>query len=214
MKLEVEDQIPLKWPDGQDRTLIDRRKSKAAWKKTFLQYKTRLVRQLETLGMASAMVSYNAAPMDRQDPGVVLYFSTPQKEDYSWQAALGITTPMPTEEQIDSAFRAKAMKHHPDKVAGGSGGDPKLYYQYDAHRTKAKAWIRGTYRQEKEYAIAVDRCTEPRWNLEAIRRILMAVTVMDEYGNPGTLERTFKGFRVALPAHASSSEVSSGTSVA
>lgn len=205
-KIRMSEQSPLKWADGQERTLIDRRKPKNGWKKTFRQYTERLTKQLQILGMAEATISFNQAPMDRQDPGVALYFSAPQKEDYSWQASLGIDSPMPTEQQIDKAFKAKAMKHHPDSVSGGSGGDPKLYYQLDAHRKKALAWVRGTYKTDQEYVIACDRCTEPRWNLEAIRRILLAVAVMDEYGNPGTLERTFRGFRVALPAHASSEE--------
>lgn len=211
-KKEVEIKItlglesPMKWPDGQERTLLDRRKTKNGWKRTFQQYVERLTKQLQILGMAEAVVSFNPAPLDRQDPGVALYFSAPQKDDYSWQAILGITSPMPSAAEIDKAFKAKAMKHHPDMVAGGSGGDPKLYHQYDSAKKKALAWVNGTSSIEREYVIACDRCTEPRWNVEAIRRILMAVTVMDEYGNPGTLERTFRGFRVALPAHASSKE--------
>jgi hypothetical protein len=205
VKIRMSEQSPLRWADGQERTLIDRRVAKNGWKKTFRQYLDRLAQQLEKLKIEEATVSFNAAPMDRQDPGVALYFSKPRKDDYSWQVALGIDSPMPTLDQINSAFKQKAMIHHPDRVAAGSGGDPKLYSQFDEHRKKAVAWVKGT-QGEREYVIAVDRCTEPRWNLEAIRRILMAVAVMDEYGNPGTLERTFKGFRVALPAHASTEE--------
>jgi hypothetical protein len=209
-KVRMSEQSPLKWPDGQQRTLIDRRVSKNGWKKTFRQYTERLTQQLQKLGMAEATISFNQSPMDRQDPGVALYFSAPQREDYSWQAALGIDSPMPTEEQIEKAFKAKAMKHHPDMVKQ-SGGDVKLWYLYDEHKKRALAWVKGTYKAEREYVIGCDRCTEPRWNLEAIRRILMAVAVMDEYGNPGTLERTFKGFRVALPAHASTEEKHAAT---
>lgn len=202
--IRLSEQTPLKWPDGQERTLIDRRVPRNGWKKTFKQYADRLVQQLKKLGVEDATVCFNPSPSDRIDPGVAVYFSTPQKQDFSWQVALGIDSPMPTIEQIDDAFKAKAKKHHPD-VAQQTGGDPKFYYQFDQHRQNAVAWIRGTAR--KEYVIAVDRCTEPRWNLEAIRRILIAVSTMDEYGNPGTLERTFRGFKVALPQHASSSEV-------
>jgi hypothetical protein len=204
-KVRMNEQSPLRWPDGQERTLIDRRRSKNGWKKTFRQYTERLTQQLQKLGMAEATISFNQSPMDRQDPGVALYFSAPQREDYSWQAALGIDSPMPTEEQIEKAFKAKAMKHHPDMVKQ-SGGDVKLWYLYDEHKKKALAWVKGTYKADREYVIACDRCTEPRWNLEAIRKILIAAATMDEYGNPGTLERTFKGFRVALPAHASTEE--------
>jgi hypothetical protein len=203
LAINVSEKTPLKWAEGQERTLIDRRVPKNGWKKTFRQYLDRLALQLDKLGIAEATVSFNPSPMDRQDPGVALYFSKPRKQDYSWQVALGIDSPMPTLDEINDAFKRKALPHHPDSDSVRQGkGDPKLWYQFDQHRKNAIAYVKGT--AQTEYVIAVDRCTEPRWNLEAIRRILMAVAVMDEYGNPGTLERTFKGFRVALPAHASS----------
>jgi len=192
---------PLEWPYGQERTLIDRREPRNQWRKTFLQYWDRLSKQLVKLGIEEAMISYNPSPSDRKDPGVALYLALPEKDDYSWQAALGISNPNPTEKEISDAFKAKAMKHHPDMVLGGSGGDVKLYTIYDNHKRRALAYIKGE--TSHDFCIAVDRCTEPRWNLEAIRRLLMAVSVMDEYGNPGTLERTFRGFKTALPAHAS-----------
>lgn len=201
----ISEELPLKWPDGQERTLIDRRKPRAPWKKTFRQYAERMAIQLGKLGIEQAVISFNPAPLDRQDPGVTIYFSRPMKEDYSWQVALGLDTPMPTLEQIKNAFNKKARIHHPDSDSVRQGqGDVKLFYQYDEHRKKAIEWVTGKHNLKHEYAIACDRCTEPRWNLEAIRRILMAVTVMDEFGNPGTLERTFRGFKTALPAHASS----------
>lgn len=203
LKIHVSEQSPLKWPDGQERTLIDRRQPRNAWKKTFRQYAERLGLQLQKLGVVEATISFNGAPNDRIDPGVALYFAKPKKQDSSWQVALGIDNPMPTIEQINDAFKAKALKHHPDSDSVRRGhGDPKLWYQFDQHRRDAIAFVSG--KAVTEYAIAVDRCTEPRWNLEAIRRILIAVSTMDEYGNPGTLERTFRGFKVALPAHASS----------
>jgi hypothetical protein len=201
--IRVSEQSPLKWPHGQERTLLDRRMAKNGWKKTFRQQVERLTKQLEKLGIVEAELTFNPAPADRTDPGVALAFAQPKKQDYSWQVGLGIDNPMPTERQINDAFRAKAMIHHPDKVKE-AGGDVKLYYRYDEYRKQALAWISG--KVEREYAIAVDRCTEPRWNVEAIRRILIAAATMDEYGNPGTLERTFRGFKVALPAHASSEE--------
>lgn len=199
--VDIKDETPLRWPYGQERTLIDRRASRNAWKKSFRQYEERLTLQLQKLGIQEALVSYNPSPSDRRDPGVALYFAKPEKEDYSWQAALGIDSPNPTEQEINDAFKLKAKKHHPDMVAGGSGGDVKLYQMLDDHKRRALAWVRGTVAHD--FCIAVDRCTEARWNLEAIRRILMATAVMDEYGNPGTLDRTFRGFKVALPAHAS-----------
>ena len=85
-----------------------------------------------------------------------------------------------------------------------------MWIVYSDHKRRALASIKGEV--SHDFCIGVDRCKEPRWNLEALRRILMATAVMDEYGNPGTLERTFRGFRVALPQYAS--EDSHGTTVA
>lgn len=210
--VRVGEQSPLRWPDGQERTLIDRRVDRKAWKKTMRQYLERLGIQLGKLGIREATLTFNSAPTEKQDPGVALYFSKPRKQDSSWQVGLGIDNPMPTKDEINDAFKKKALIHHPDSDSVRQGkGDPKLYYQYDLHRRNALAYITGADRAE--FAIAVDRCSEPRWNVEAIRRLLMAIALMDEYGNPGTLERTFRGFRVALPAH-KSTEVQDGATVA
>lgn len=201
LKIQMKESTPLRWPIGQERTLLDRRMMKNGWKQSLRQYADRLAAQLDKLGIESAELTFNPAPSDRTDPGVSLYFAQPQSADYSWQVGLGIDKPMPTQKDIDDAFKAKAMIHHPDRVKE-TGGDIKLYYRYDEYRKKAIAWINGVV--EREYVIAVDRCAETRWNVEAIRRIVIAAGTMDEYGNPGTLERTFKGFKVALPAAASS----------
>lgn len=200
--MKMDEQNPLKWPDGQEHTLIDRRKAKLAWKKTFRQQRDRLVKMLERLGVSEVLVSYNLSPADRVDPGVALYFSKPLKEDYSWQSALGIDIPNPTSEQIEKAFKTKARVYHPD----GSAPDPKLYDILDQHKKRALAWVNGTQSQHHEYCIACDRCTEPRWNMFAILKIVQAVAVMEEYGNPGTLERTFRGFKMALTTGPSSEE--------
>jgi hypothetical protein len=208
LSIRATDQNPLRWPDGQERTLIDRQTARNAWKKSFAEYRQKILERLDIFGVSEVLFSYNLAPSDRQDPGVAMYFSKPRKEDYSWQAALGIDKPMPTKEEIEDAFKAKALKHHPDEVGRGSGGDIKLWYVLKEHKDRAIAWVTGNYTREGEYAIAVDRCKEPRWNLRAIWEILKAVAVMDEFGNPGTLERTFRGFKTALPAKASTSKES------
>jgi hypothetical protein len=197
---------PLKWPDGQEHTLIDRRREKKAWKKTFLQQKDRLLKQLEKLGVGEALISFNPSPADRLDPGVAVYFSRPLKEDYSWQSALGIDIPNPSAEQIEKAFKAKARIYHPD----GSAPDPSLYNILDQHKKRALAWVNGEQSSHHDYCIACDRCTEPRWNLFAILKIIGAVSVMEEYGNPGTLERTFRGFKLSLPMNASESATKVG----
>jgi hypothetical protein len=201
MKLEAHDETPLRWPDGQEHTLIDRRRAMRVWQRPLKFYRERLLRQLEKMGVSEALVSYNPPPSDRLDPGVCVYFSKPMKEDYSWQSALGIDNPAPTIQQINEAFRAKAMVHHPDRVVA-TGGDVKLYYQMDEHRKRAIAWVEGTHRREHEYCIPCDRFHEPRWNVMGVYKILAALSVLDDLGSPGALERSFRGFRTALPAHA------------
>jgi hypothetical protein len=206
LKIKASVQNPLRWPEGQERTLISQQTSRNAWKKSFAEYRHKILERLEIFGVSEVVFSYNLAPSDRQDPGVAMYFAKPRKEDYTWQAALGIDKPMPTKEEIEIAFKSKALKHHPDEVGRGSGGDVKLWYMFKEHKDRAIAWVTGSYVNEGEYAIAVDRCKETQWNLRAIWEILKAVAVMDEFGNPGTLERTFRGFKTALPAKASTAK--------
>jgi len=207
-EVRMREEKPLRWPHGQQRTLIDRREPRNAWKKTFNQYRERLSGQLQKLGVREALLSYSDSAA--RDPGVALYFAMPEEQDSSWQVALGIDNPNPTEDEINAAFRLKAKKHHTDEIARGSGGDEKLFLALSEHKRRALAYVRGEV--EEEYCIGVDRCTEARWNLEAIRRILIASATMDEYGNPGTLKRTFRGFKVALPAH--ETEVNNGPTAA
>jgi hypothetical protein len=206
LKIEVREERPLKWPDGQERTLIDKRVSRAAWKKNFTQQLHRVAELLDKLGVSEMLACYNPSPADRVDPGVAVYFSKPLKEDYSWQSVLGIDIPNPTERQINDAFKEKAKLYHPE----GRTPDAKLYEQLDQHKKRAIAWVNGTQFHQHEYCIACDRCAEPRWNMFAVFKIAQAAATMDEYGNPGTLERTFKGFKVALPAAASTVEVKDG----
>jgi hypothetical protein len=62
------------------------------------------------------------------------------------------------------------------------------------------------HRKDHEYALPCDRFTEPRWNLNALRLGLAALRKLEEFGLPGMLERTFRGFRVQIAEHASSEE--------
>ena len=197
-QIHVEEQQQLKWPDGWERTLISGRKAQASWKKTFKGYRDALVKELSRIGVTEALICYNLSPADRMDPGVAVYFSRAVTEDYSWQVALGIDSPASTLKEIDDAFRKKAMLHHPDR-----GGDIEVYRSLSQHRDKAKAWVLGTHKAEHEFVIPCDRFTETRLNLNAIRLALAAFRQLDRVGVPAILERTFKGFKVALPAHAS-----------
>lgn len=200
-KVRVSDQSPLKWADGWDRIPIGERRDMKAWKKPFTYYRDALVQQLERLGANEVVISFNNGDEARRDPGVTVYFSRPVKEDYSWQMGLGIDNPAPTLQEIEDAYRKRAMVHHPDR-----GGDVEIFKKLGAYRIAARAWIMNAQRSDHEFALPCDRFKEPRWNLNALRLGIAALRRLEEYGLPGMLERTFRGFRVALPAQASSEE--------
>lgn len=200
-KIRVEDRSPLKWADGWDRIAIGERREMKAWKKPFTYYREALVQQLARLGANEVLITFNQGDDARRDPGVTVYFSKPMQEDYSWQMALGIDNPAPTLAEIDEAYRKKAMVHHPDR-----GGDIEVFKRLGKHRVQARAWVMNKTRGEHEFALPCDRFSEPRWNLNALRLGIAALRRLEEYGLPGMLERTFRGFRVALAAHASGEE--------
>jgi hypothetical protein len=55
--------------------------------------------------------------VEPRDVGVAVYFSRKLKEDFSWQDALGITIPAPTEEQVQDAFKRLARSITPTAAA-------------------------------------------------------------------------------------------------
>ena len=122
-----------------------------------------------------------------------MYFSKPREEDYGWQTALGIDSPLPTMAEIDDAFRRKAAQYHPDRP----GGDVEIFRALGQHRDRAKAWILNKG-DEHEYALACDKFAESRWNINALKLGVAALRKIEEYGLPGMLERTFKGFKTAI----------------
>lgn len=198
-KINAREHSPLNWPAGWTRTEIRDRKPQNGWKGNFRAYRDAVVKELSRIGVTDILISFNVEPTSRMDPGVAVYFSKPLEADYSWQAALGINTPAPTLEQIEGAYREKAMIHHPDR-----GGDIEIFKQLGEHRKQAREWVLGTHSHQHDYSIPCDRFNEVRLNLSAIRLGLSALRQLDRVGIPGALERTFRGLKTALPAHASS----------
>ena len=189
----------LKWPDGWQRSRIESRKPNGAWKRTLKQSIEALAVELKRHGSTQFEVSYNVAPLDRQDPGVAVYFSKQMEEDYSWQDVLGIESPTPTLAEIETAYRAKVkvnMDNHPDR-----GGDGQIINTLLQNRAQAIAWVRGTHRTDHEYVIPCDKFTEVRLNVNAVVLLLKAMRQIDRLGLPGVMERSFQGFRASLPAH-------------
>lgn len=190
---------PLKWPDGWEHTLIGARKSYLGWKKTQLQTLDAIHQEVSRMKPKPSeyIISFNPAPSDRTDPGAAIYWSGNIVEDYSWQTVLGLGS-VPTIAEVEEAFRRKALPHHPDR-----GGDVTLFQQYLTARDQAKSWILGTHKQAHDYSIACDRYTETRWNLNALRMALSYLRGLDRVGVPGVVERSFRGFKQALPVKAS-----------
>lgn len=196
---QVDEIQNLKWPDGWSRTRIQDRKTQSAWKKNFSGYREALVKELGLMGATSILIS--RSNNERLDPGVAVWFSL-KKEDFSWQEGLGIDTPAPTLDEIESAYREKAIKHHPDR-----GGDIEIFKKLGEYRKHARAWVTGTHDQQHEYVVPCDKFTESRLNLAALRLAFAAFRSLERVGVPAILERTLNlAFKTALPVHATGGE--------
>ncbi len=108
MRLDAREESPLRWPEGWSRTLIENRKTQASWKKPFSFYRDAVVHELERMGVNSAVISRNDLAKERLDPGVAVWFSLKPSEDFSWQTGLQLDNPVPSLEEIDSAYRRLA----------------------------------------------------------------------------------------------------------
>jgi hypothetical protein len=202
-KIEVNDTTPLRWPEGWSRTLIDHRKTQASWKKPFAFYRAAIEKELERMGVSSVSISRNEPSKERLDPGVAVWFSIKATTDFSWQAGLQLDNPAPSLDEIDSAFRRLAQKHHPDAVANGSNGDVQMFHKLTDYRKKARAWVLGGEAQQHDNCIPCDRFTDARQNLAAILSALRHFRGLERVGIPAILERVMSSaFKTALPAKA------------
>jgi hypothetical protein len=191
--IDLVEESNLRWPDGWERTRIQDRKPQSAWKKPLSGYKDALIKELKVMGATSILISRSGN--ERMDPGVSVWFSM-KKEDFSWQDALGIDSPAPTIEEVEEAFRKKAMNHHPDR-----GGDIEIFKKLGEHRKNARAWILGTHNQRHEYVVPCDKFNETRLNVAALRLAFAAFRSLESVGVPAILERTLdRAFKTALTA--------------
>lgn len=178
-----------------------------SWKGTANKYREALMTELERMGAPSFVISSNVpvnsrnvmtAGVEPRDVGVAVYFSRKLKEDFSWQDALGITDPYPTEDQIQDAFKRLAKQYHPDNALSG---DLAMFQAVSRHRDNAIRWLKQKDKQAFDYVIANDQFKEVRLNMAAIVMSLRALRQLDRCGSTGLLERAFKGF-TALEANA------------
>lgn len=207
MVTDKKEAYPLSWPDsGWQRTRPQDRKTMAVWKRNANQYREALITEMERMGAPSFVISSNvplnmrgvltSGGVEPLDVGVAVYFSKKVKEDFSWQDALGIHDPAPTEAQINDAFKRLAQRYHPDH-----GGDMAMFQELSKKRDHALRWVTRATNQRFDYVIANDQFKEVRLNMAAIVMSLKALRQLDRCGSTGLLERAFKGFS-ALPAYA------------
>src|SRR5258706_1209780 len=102
--------FPLQWPESWTRTRPQDRRKMAAWKRTANQYRDEIVKELERIEAPSFVISSDVPLTNRDsmtrgieplDVGVAIYFSRKVKEDFSWQDALNLHQPAPTEQQVN-----------------------------------------------------------------------------------------------------------------
>lgn len=191
-KLEVLEEMRLRWPDGAERTRIKDRIGAARWKKPWKECKESLTDELERLGATSILITRSED--ERLDPGVAVWFSR-TKEDFGWQQGLGLESPAPTIDEIDAAFRDRARKAHPDSPGGG---DPTLFKQLSEWRLAAKAWILGTHAHGHEFVMAIDQYDEARLNLKALQMAFFYIRRLEDVGAPAILSQTLGAFRAKL----------------
>src|SRR5580765_6355079 len=119
MVAEKKEAFPLSWPESWPRTRLADQRTMASWKRSANDYREELAKELDRRKAPIAIISTNvplsvrgqmvlAATANVRDVGVAIYFSMPMKEDYSWQDGLGLQSPAPTDDEINSAFRRLA----------------------------------------------------------------------------------------------------------
>lgn len=190
--LDVIEESKLRWPEGIGRTPIQARKKQSSWKRGRAEYYNGLVDELGRMGATSILIC--RAENERLDPGIAVWFSM-KKEDFSWQQTLGIESPAPLLSEIDSVFRDKARKAHPDAPGGG---DPALFRKLSEARQQAKAWIEGSHNARHEYVMAIDQYDEGRLNLQALKLAFSYIRGLERVGAPAILNQTLGAFRAAL----------------
>ena len=197
MKLEVQKEMPLKWPQDRPRTRFQDRKPQAAWKLNLPDTMKALDKELVLLKATYAMVTHNV--VGHEDGGVSLWLSRKAVDEYGWQDALGFIGVIPTVQEVDRAYMQLARKVHPECPTPNVAAFTEL----TKHRDNARRWIRGERLVEPETVMAVDTFKEVRHNLNAIKLTLSALRQIERCGSPVMMEQAFRGFRPAIAAQAS-----------
>lgn len=180
----------LDWPSDWPRTSVKDQRGNSQWRKTLDYYRSEIVDELKKLKAPRSIVSLNEQSTSR-DVGVAVYFERPHVEDFKWMTTLMLGG-VPTEADIDDAFRRLALPHHPDR-----GGDAKLFGVYSEARELGKKWARRA-NNPPNLVIACDTFNEVRLNLAAIALSLKAIRQLERCGTSQLLERTFQSMTTLL----------------
>jgi len=199
---------PLSWPDGWVRTRPEHRRPNNTWKKSFGAYRDDLISEVERLGAESLTLStdipLNLRGLPREgyrppDPGVAMYFTRIPRADFSWQDVFGLTgSPSPSD--VEHRFRELAKIYYEDVPITGDNEVMRLLLR---SREAALDCLLHRSRQSHFYVLACDLFTEVRLNMHAIGLTIQAMRQIERCGASSMLERAFRGFMAALPAHAS-----------
>lgn len=200
---------PLCWPDGWVRTRPQNRRFNNPWKKGSGAYRDELIDELERLGAIELVISTNVpltirglprADFSPPDPGVAVFFKRKPRNDFQWQDVLELQGQI-TFDHVESQFKKLAKKYHTD-IPGT--GDPEMIRLLLHSRNAAHDYVLGRNQEGHNYSLACDVFREVRLNLHAIGLTVEAMRQMERCGASTMLERAFRGFQAALPAHASS----------
>lgn len=196
---------PLAWPVGWPRTSVKDQKSNQQWKKALDWYRREVVDELKKLKAPRWIISTNAPVANgvlselgakaARDMGVAVYFERPIVDDFKWMNTLMLTG-VPTDEDIDTAWKRLALPHHPDR-----GGDVTLFQLYTEARDTGRKWARRTT-SPPNLVIACDTFNDLRLNLCAIALSLKAIRQLERCGTSQLLERTFQSMITLLPSEA------------
>ena len=200
--------FPLSWPDGWVRTRPEQREARVVWKGTFGRYRGELLDELRILGARDLVVSTdiplnksNSLPREGfnpPDPGVAVYFHRGQST-FAWRDVLSLG-PLSSLEELERKFRELSKRYYPD-VAGT--GDAEMFRQIVKAREAGRDAILGIKRPEGHaYVLACDKFREVRLNIHAIALTVNSLRQIERCGASSMLERAFRGFQAALPAHA------------
>lgn len=188
---------PLAWPLDVPRVRPQDRKQRKAWKYTSPHAIGLLDKELKLFGAVGITLT-RKDPDERlsaPDPSVAVYFSRHGEQDFKWQDALGITSPDPSIDEVNRAFRELAKRYHPDIRRE----DAERMVELNAHRDNAIRFIKQSHGEQSQYCIPCDNFSEVRWNVNAIRNTVHSFRQMERDGTSRMVERSLQSFTAALP---------------